>query len=167
IFGHSCRSEHFIITDIEFYSLATQDEYPGYVQTENFTTGIIFGIKYIKEFVSAANFDISTRAYATTLPQKIDNPVIEESITLSFDRPFYHNGQLVPANQNIFENSDIFNQIILEKRDYAPYPILITFTDEFISSSEFSAGIFAALLTCETTDNRFFEKSIEVQFNLQ
>ncbi|HEX8561973.1 MAG TPA: hypothetical protein VF676_03230 [Flavobacterium sp.] len=163
--SQACEPNHITISDIRFSALKL-DSNGYYGVTNTFTDEIVFGVKYVRDDVSYITFDLSTKAYATTVPQVIDNPLLVETFSLSFAQPFVHNDIVIPADQNILSIPEIRSQILIDNETGTSFKHLILFSQDFNNSSEFINDSYHVVFKCETSDGRLFEKSTDVIFDL-
>ncbi|MGE5447133.1 MAG: hypothetical protein ACM3PR_02145 [Bacteroidales bacterium] len=175
IANQGCRPEHFLITDIRIESATLKDkdderQFNYYIDTTVFTKDIVFIISYHTDYVAGFNLGFSSECYAFKKGRVYDNQLLEDTYSLKFDHPFVFNRNTIPANQNIFEISSIKNEISIFDNymafDNKGADKVIEFSDFFVKNSTFSPDIYKTTFYCKTSDNKEFEKEINVKFSL-
>lgn len=170
IFGNSCGPEEIVfINDIRFESCTIKDRkedraFNNYVETKIFKNDVVFAIQEQIETVASLNLGLVEKCYATTFAKKFNNSILIESFSLKLNKEFTFNNQVISANQNLFTNTEIKNQISVFKSNQAFGDIIIEFNPSFMSEAIFVNGIYQIEFECKTTDNRVFNKIIEVTF---
>lgn len=176
IANQSCRPSHFLITNIRFESATLKDkddekQFNHYIPTATFTNDIVFILSYYYgDFVASAFHGFSSQCYAFTKGRVLDNQLLEDTYTISFDHPFTFNNITVKANQNIFEIASLKNEISIFDNvmvfDGMGADKVIEFSEKFIQNSIFSSDVYKVTFHCRTSDNKEFEKKIDVEFKL-
>lgn len=172
--GQSCRTEHFIVTDIRF-SLAEIKENKFNDKTQIFydctstvKEKLVFVVSYHTEFVAQNALNIGNSCYALTLPRKIDNPLLEETFSLKFDKPFLYNGENIAESTNLFEVAAIKDEIDLYENHMAFCDMgadkVIDFSPDFFEKATFEKGTYEVVFACQTSDGKKFMKKITIDF---
>ena len=172
---NSCRQEHFRITDIRFES-ATLDKKQDdiqqnhYVPTTVFVKDIVFIISYQTEFVAINSFNLSSNCFALSRGEILDNKLLVETFSISFDHPFLYNSDTIKSEQNIFENPSIKNEIEIFESNLSFHNSgadkVFAFSDYFIKNAKFDTLNYNVSFHCQTSDNLEFNKQIIVKFKL-
>lgn len=173
-FGQSCRTEHFLITDIRFdlaeikenkYNDKTQIVY---TCTTTVKEKLVFVISYYREFVAQNSLNIGNSCYATTLPSKIDNPLLEETFSLKFDKPFKYNGEDIADSTNLFDLEEIRDEIDMYENHMSFCNMsankVIDFSQNFFEKATFEEQEYDVVFSCETSDGKRFMKNITIDF---
>ncbi|REG90442.1 hypothetical protein [Flavobacterium aquicola] len=170
ILDFSCAPpEHVLINGIEFNSATIKDrkdqrEFNNYVETSVFKNDIVFIISENLETVASLNLRLTEKCYATTFAKTYDNSILEESFSLKLNKDFTYGNVLISANQNLFEIPEIRNQISIFQTNQSFGDKIIEFSHSFINDAIFSNEVYQVEFECKTTDNRLFNKVIEVKF---
>ena len=170
IIGNSCSPpEEVIINDIIFLSATIQERkedraFNDYVGTTIFKNDVVFAIGEQIETVAYLNLNFAEKCYATTFAKKYNNSILIESFSLKFNKEFTFKNQIINANENLFANSEIKNQISVFKSNQAFGDIIIEFNSNFKNQSIFTSDIYQVEFECKTSDNRLFTKIINVKF---
>jgi len=173
--NQSCRPSHFLITDIRFESATLKEkdnerQFNYYVDTTIFTKDIVFIISYHTDYYAEINLGFSSNCYAFKKGIVYDNQLLEDTYSIKFDRSFVFNNDTIPANLNIFENTSIKSEISIFDNymafDSEGADKVIAFSDFFVKNSVFSPGKYNVTFYCKTSDNKEFEKKIDVEFKL-
>ena len=172
--GQGCRTEHFLISDIRFnlaeikenkYNDKTQIVY---TCTSTVKDKLVFVISYYTEFVAQNSLNIGSTCYATTLPSKIDNPLLEETFSIKFDKPFKYNGENIPESTNIFDIEEIKAEIDMYENYMAFCNMgadkVIDFSQNFFEKATFEKTDYDVVFSCETSDGITFMKTITIKF---
>ena len=163
----SCKPDHFLITDINFNAVVLEKEGSErlnnrYKETDKFDQRIIFEISYVREFVRTAKLNLISSAHAMKKGKVFDNPLLRDTYSLSFAKPFTYKGQVIAAGTNVFDIASIKNSIIIFET--SPGYQILEFTDAFMKDTQFDLGNYAINFGCKTSDDRIFSKTITVQF---
>jgi len=172
--GQSCRTEHFLITDIRFnlaeieknkYNDKTQIAYNC---TSTVKGKLVFVISYYREYVAQNSLNIGNSCYALTLPSKIDNPLVEETFSLKFDKPFKYNGGNIAESTNLFDIELIRDEIDMYENHMVfcnmSANIVIDFSQNFFEKATFDKGEYEVTFSCETSDGKRFIKNITIDY---
>ncbi len=172
--GQGCRTEHFLISDIRFnlaeikenkYNDKTQIVY---TCTSTVKDQLVFVISYYTEFVAQNSFDFGNACYALTLPREIDNPLLEETFSLTFDKPFIYNGDTISGLTNIFDLVEIRDEIDMYENHMAFCSMgadkVIDFSSDFFEKATFDKSEYEVYFSCETSDGLTFSKNINIDF---
>jgi len=172
--GQGCRTEHFIITDIRFnlaeikenkYNDKTQIVY---TCTSTVKDKLVFVISYYTEFVAQNSLDFGNACYALTLPSKIDNPLLEETFSLTFNKPFVYNGNTITELTNVFDIEKIRNEIDMYENYMAFCSMgadkVIDFSNEFFEKAIFDKSEYEVKFSCKTSDGLTFSKNLLIEF---
>lgn len=104
-------------------------------------------------------------AYATSICYRFTNSLMQSSFALSFDRPFVHQNDTIPAGTDLFLQPEIareISSILDESCDW--YYSEITFSAALRNACLFEAGEYEVNFKCETSDGRKFDESTSVIF---
>jgi hypothetical protein len=172
--GQSCRTEHYIISDIRF-SLAEvkEDNYNDktqivYICTSTVKDNLVFIISYFTEFVAQNSFDFGNACYALTLDKEIDNPLLEQTFSINFNKPFAYNGVEIAELTNVFEIEEIRDEIDIYE-NYMTFcgmsaDKVIDFSQEFFAKATFEKAEYEVTFSCQTSDGIAFLKTITIVF---
>ena len=164
--GQGCRTEHYLIIDIDFNAVSIEKNTNGsfYVRTSSIKDKLMFIISYRTERVYAYA-PLGNVCYALTLPTAIDNSLLRNTFSITFDKTFIYNGNTILAMTNIFEIDAISKEINEFETNNPPWEIGLEFSDVFFKNSVFDISEeYAVTFSCETTDNNFFEKTTIIKF---
>ena len=172
--GQSCRTEHFLISDIRL-NLAEikENKYNDktkivYNCTSTVKGKLVFVISYYTEFVAQNSLNIGNSCYALTLPRKIDNPLLEETFSLKFDKPFKYNGENITESTNLFDIKVIRDEIDMYKNHMSFCNMgadkVIDFSQNFFEKATFEEKEYEVAFSCETSDGKKFMKNITIDF---
>lgn len=170
IIDYSCvPPEHVLINNIEFDSATIKDkreqrEFNNYIETSIFKNDIVFIITENIESVASVNLGLSEKCYATTFAKTYDNSILEESFSLKLNKDFTFRNTVISANQNLFGIPEIRNQISIFKTNQSFGDKIIEFSSIFVNEAIFSNEVYQVEFECKTSDNRVFNKMIEVKF---
>ncbi len=172
--GQGCRKEHFRITDIRFnlaeikenkYNDKTQIVY---TCTPTVKDKLVFVISYYTEFVAQNSLDFGNSCYATSLPSKIDNPLLEETFSLTFNKPFVYNGDTITELTNVFDIEKIRNEIDMYENHMAFCSMgadkVIDLSKDFFKKATFDKSEYEVKFSCKTSDGLTFSKNILIEF---
>ena|SRR5690554_6759056 len=172
--GQGCRTEHFLISDIRFnlaeikenkYNDKTQIVYTCVSTVKD---KLVFVISYYTEFVAQNSFDFGNACYALTLPSKVDNPLLEDTFSLTFDKPFVYDGDTITELTNVFDIEEIRNEIDIYENHMAFCSMgadkVIDFSNDFFEKSTFDKSKYVVDFSCETSDGLTFTKNITIEF---
>ena len=172
--GQSCRTEHLLITDIRFNSAEIKEnKYNDKTQivyncTSTVKGKLVFVISYYTEFVAQNSLNIGNSCYALTLPSKIDNPLLEETFSLKFDKPFKYNGENIAESTNVFDIEVIRDEIDMYENYMAFCSMgadkVIDFSHNFFEKATFEEREYEVVFSCETSDGKRFMKNITIYF---
>lgn len=170
----SCRVEHFLITDIRFHLAEVyQNKYKDKQQiVYNCTTTVqdklVFVISYHTEFIAQNTLNISNSCYARTLGRVIDNPLLENTFSLKFNKPFDYNGKNIPELTDVFGVKDIREEIVIYENYMAFCNMgadrVIDFSQAFFKKATFQKTEHEVTFSCETSDGVRFIKRITINF---
>ena len=173
--GQSCIADHYLITDISF-SLADieKNEHKDkqnihYTCTSFVKERLIFIISYQKEYISQnLSHGFGSVCYATSRPIKIDNPLIEESFSLDFDKPFLYENIEIPQRTNVFGIGPISKEIDMYKNFMVfcsnGADKVIEFSQTFWENASFEKGEYEVSFSCSTSNGINFKKKIRINF---
>ena len=171
ILDFSCTppDDHVLITDISFKSATIKNKksdraFNDYVETSIFRNDIVFAITENIEDIVSLNIGLSEKCYATTFDKTYDNSILEESFSLKLNKDFTYKNNTITANQNLFEIPEIRNQISIFESNQAFGDKIIEFSTAFVKEAIFDNGVYQIEFECKTSDNRIFNKMIEVKF---
>ncbi|CAD0007598.1 MULTISPECIES: hypothetical protein [Flavobacterium] len=171
--------EHVIINDIEFRSVTIKErkenhQYNSYVDTSVFKNEIVFAVTEKIVTVASLNLGLAEKCYATSLPETIyNNSILENTFSLKFNKDFTFRNQVISANQNLFEIKEIKDQISIFNNTNSIFNTtdinsvnnkIIEFNSDFINEGVFINEVYEVEFECKTSDNRVFNKKIEVKF---
>jgi hypothetical protein len=173
----SCREEHFLITDIRFlganlnYS-GSESKFNFYDSTTVFKKDIIFVISYHEKYIAdISNVNLIQKCNATSLAQILDNKLLRDTYSITFDKSFIYDNDTIIAGQNIFKIDKIKNEINIFETvmafESAGADEVIDFSQNFINKVRFDSGKYHVTFSCLTSDNQEFIKHIDVEFKLQ
>lgn len=161
-FYSGCHKQHVRIVDLWIQCLKIVEEgdpipLDHYWIANGFNpeVDIIFSIEFIREYTENASLlNLGNQCYANSKDDWIDDQIIEDSYSLSFDNEFIFNGNTIHANENLFAIEDIVTEMDLYNcRDgscVSQADLIINFSDYFIANSEFIDTIYAVTFSCET-----------------
>ncbi len=172
--GQSCRTEHFLISDIRL-NLAEikENKYNDKTQivyncTSTVKGKLVFVISYYTEFVAQNSLNVGNSCYATTLPSKIDNPLLEETFSLKFDKPLKYNGENIAESINLFDIEEIRAEIDMYENHMSFCSMsadkVIDFSQNLFEKVTFEKGEYEVTFSCETSDGKRFMKNITIDF---
>ena len=162
-FYSGCHKQHVKIVDLWIQCLKIVEEgdpipLDHYWITNGFNpeVDIIFSIEFIREYTENASLlNLGNQCYASPQDNWIDDQIIEDSYSLSFDNEFILNGNTIHANENLFAIEDIVPEMDLYNcRDgscVSQADLIINFSDYFIANSEFTDTTYAVTFSCETS----------------
>jgi hypothetical protein len=169
----SCKKNHYLIVDIDFYaafiSKNNKDkEHIEFSRTSSIKDKLIFIVSYETEFIYfgyISNF--GNVCYATKQGVASDNELLRNTFSLTFDKEFTYNGNTISAMTDIFKIETITKEMDVYKCYYT-YPfgfLVINFSDNFFKNSVFDkTEEYVVTFSCETSDEKFFEKTITITF---
>ena len=172
--GQSCRTEHYIISDIRF-SLAEIEENKYndktqivYTCTTTVKDKLVFVISYFTEFVAQNSFDFGNACYALTLNKEIDNPLLEETFSINFNKPFEYNGEEITELTNVLDIEEIRDEIDIYE-NYMTFCSMgadkvIDFSHEFFANATFEKAEYEVNFSSKTSDGITFVKTITIEF---
>jgi len=173
--SQSCRTEHFLIIDIDFSAASIwENKYNDkqkvvYRCTSSIKDKIVFVISYKTKYVHAYIPSFGNVCYALTLPRANDNELLRNTFSMTFDKAFSYNGVTIPAMTNIFE-IDSINKEIDEYENYMAFcsrgaDLVLDFSDNFSKNSIFDTlEEYTVIFSCKTSDDNSFEKTIKIKF---
>lgn len=173
--GHGCRTQHYLIADIGF-NLAEikedryKDKQKRVYRCESIVKDkLIFVISYYTEFIVQNTYPgIGNTCYALTLPRKIDNPLQEETFSLTFDQPFEYKGDIIEEKTNIFKIEDIRKEIDIYENHMSFCSMgadkIFEFSQSFFENATFQKKEHRVYLHCKTSDNKILNKEITIVF---
>ncbi len=172
--GQNCRPEHYLITDIVFNLAKVEGKHKdkqhiNYTCTTSVKDKLVFVVSYDTEFVAQNNsFDIGNSCYALSLARKIDNPLLEETFSLKFDKSFIYKGKIIPENTNLFELETVLSEIDIYENYNAFCSMgadrVIDFSQEFFENAIFEKTEYGVEFSCKTSDDIEFIKNIIITF---
>lgn len=95
------------------------------------------------------DFSLFSNAYATSCDIEILNPFDENTLTLTSDKDFTFDTQLIPANTDFLQLEGIAYQT-----DYSA--VRVSFSNDFINKADFDNTDYTFRLTIETEDGLSF-----------
>ena len=170
--GQSCKPEHWLIVDINFNAASilenNQDkEHIKFSRTSSIKDKLIFIVSYETEYMYGYISNFGNVCYATTKGNVSDNELLRNTFSLTFDKEFTYNGNSIPAMTDIFQIETITKEMDVYKCYYT-YPLgflVINFSDKFFKNSVFNTTEeYIVTFSCETSDKKFFEKTIMIKF---
>lgn len=170
VIDNSCAPpEEVIINGITFESATIKERkedraFNNYVGTTIFKNDVVFAIQEQIETIASLNIGLVEKCYATTFAKKYNNSILIESFSLQLNKEFTFRNQVINANENLFINSNIKNEISVFKSNQAFGDIIIEFNPSFMNETKFKNEIYEVKFECKTSDNRVFTKIIEVKF---
>ena len=175
--GQSCRTEHYLIVDIEINAASIEENNNDkqkiyYDCTTSIKDKLVFVISYKTEFLHGYIPNSGNVCYALTLPRVNDNELLHNTFSLKFDKTFIYQDNEIPALTNIFEIETIAKEIDkYEKQMYRGSTcgmgadFIIDFSDNFFNNSIFdTTEDYIVIFSCETSDEKFFEKTTTIKF---
>lgn len=176
-----CRVEHFLLTGIKFsaiehhtyfYGKDKKSRSEGYICTTEFKDQALFAISFEREFqYRADNFGngIGVACYARSLGTAYDNSLLEDTFSISFDKPFHYAGQTCNADTNILDFSEIRDEVkfiydINKTVCGGNSDIIIEFSDAFTENSSFIEEYYKVTFSCATSDEKFLQSYTPVKF---
>lgn len=173
----SCNKLHYLISDINFSgaTLSKKGDEPYwniYKQTNVFTKDLVFVISHQVELVTAViDLNFISSCYAFKKGSILDNGLLKNTFSISFDKQFIYKGETIEAGTNLFkvesikENIRIFESYMAFNNGGAD--AVIEFSDDFIKNTEFNRDKYIVKFECETSNNLKFSKSIEAEFKFE
>lgn len=168
-----CGAEHFLITDILF-SLAeiSKDDKDktqiSYTCTSTVKDRLVFVVSYDTKFVAQNSLGLGHACYALSLGRKIDNPLLEETFSLTFSKPFVYHGDTIAELTNVFEIENIRYEIDMYENNLAfcnsGADKVIDFSNEFFEKAIFDKSEHEVKFSCKTSDGLAFAKNILIEF---
>ena len=172
--GQGCRTEHFLIVDIEFNAAYIRENNKekqsiSYSCTSTIKDKLVFVISYKTEYVHAYVPSFGNVCYALTLPRVNDNELLRNTFSMTFDKEFTYNGNTISSMTNIFEIDAITKEIdeYESLRTFCSMGAdhVLDFSDNFFKNSNFDkTEEYTVTFSCETSDNKFFQKTIVIKF---
>lgn len=172
----SCNEEHYLITEIRILGASLdyygdEPKFNHYNSTSIFENDVIFVISYYTEYLYGwINTNMIQSCYATSVPKVNDNKLLQDTYSISFDRPFVYDNDTIASGQNIFLVDKIKNEInIFETAmsfESAGADEVLDFSDDFIKKVKFDSGTYQVTFSCKTSDNLEFIEQIDVEFRL-
>jgi len=172
--GHGCRTEHYLITDIRFNLAEIKEnkyndkQHIVYACTSTVKDKLVFVISYYTEFVTQNNLNSGNSCYALTLPRKTDNPLLEETFSLKFNKPFKYDGENIAESTNLFDIEAIRDEIEMYENNMAFCSMgadkVIDFSQPFFEKATFEKMEYEVIFSCETSDGKTFTKNITIDF---
>ena len=173
--GQNCRTVHYVITDIRFHLAKIEGkkhkekQHIHYDCTSSVKDELVFVISYYTEIVAQNSFlDFGNTCYAFTSPTKIDNPLLEETFSLKFDKSFVYKGEVIPEGTNLFDLETILQEIDVYENYNAFCSMgadnVIDFSQAFFDESVFEKTEYGVNFSCKTSDGKEFNKSIIITF---
>lgn len=169
-------TEHYLITDFRFWGVEQINPEEINDVNKRFRSvrdtlkhKLFFEIETIMEYQYGYlnNLSLVESCYATTVPQKVDNELILESLELRLDADIYF------ETDTIFQNTDLWNHPTIKKyRCYHTYDvnldsnIVIGFSDSFYDKINIPLNEYTIELVCLTNDNKKMSKSIKLILDL-
>lgn len=166
---------NYQIIDIEIRGARLKEKnldkaYNIYADTSVFTKDVQFIVTNVTNFASRS-VGLVNRCYAYSPFTTIINPLIDDSFSLKFDRPFTYKNNIINADQNLLNVSELKNEIAIFKSHCNTknrFSVkIIEFSTNLINNSSFESGTYQVTISCRSSDNRAFEKKISVEFKLQ
>ena len=167
VLNQSCwPPDHYFISDIEFSGATISErnkerEKNRFTETDVLKNDIVFIIRTKIDYITSLDLGLSSKCYATSKDQVIDNYILENTYSLKFNQSFKYKNLTVNANTNLFEIDELKNQIQIYNSSYAD--IVFEFSQEFKTESVFSSDDNEVTFNCSTSDNRNFETKIIVK----
>jgi len=167
--GQGCKPEHYLIKDIDF-NAAFIGRDGRYNYTSTIKDKLIFIISYKWELVSAYIPNLGNVCYAYTPARFDDNQLLRNTFSITFDKAFIYQGNTIPDRTNIFEIKAITKEITeYENENYLRgeknIDLVLDFSDKFFKNSVFdTTEEYTVTFSCETSDDKFFEKTITIKF---
>jgi hypothetical protein len=111
---------------------------------------------------------LNSNCYATTKCAKWQNEIIRSSFSLQFDKKLVISGDTILPYTDLFQVPAFVNSSIIEKKesDCKFIRYYIKWTNDLEARTIFEKGIYKAVFSCITNDNRSFEKERQVIFRL-
>jgi hypothetical protein len=160
-----------LIIDIDFYAALILDNkdkrYIKYGRTSSIKDKLLFIISYETERVYGYISNFGNVCYATKQGIVCDNELLLNTFSLIFDKDFTYNGNTIPSMTDIFEIETITKEIDKYKSyNGSPFDFLVLdFSDKFFKNSVFdTTEEYIVTFSCETSDKKFFEKTITINF---
>ena len=172
--GLNCRPEHYIIKDIRFHLVKVEGEkdinelliYEDSTISVNdkFAFIILCDIEYANE--QNIVFNVGNTCYATTVPRRLDNSLLEETFSLKFDKSFVYDGKVIQKDTNLFGLEVISSEMKIEDRtgDSMDDSKNIIFNQVFFDKSVFEKTTYKITFSCKTSDGKEFNKNISMTF---
>ncbi len=172
--GLGCRTEHFLISDIRF-NLAEikKNKYNDktkivYTCTSIVKDKLVFVISYYTDFVAQNSLGFGNACYALTLRSEIDNPLLEETFSLTFDKSFVYNGDTITELTNVFDIEEIRDEIDMYENHMVFCSMgadkVIDFSNNFFEKATFDKSEYQVDFSCKTSDGLTFSKNINIEF---
>ena len=178
--GQGCfPPSHYLIIDIDFnaVSIEKNNKDKGAIHfqcTSTIKDKLIFIISYKTEYLYGHIPNFGNVCYATSKPYVNDNELLRNSFSMTFDKAFIYNGNTIPAMTNIFgidaitkeideyENNILFRGV---NGNVLDADLVLDFSDNFFKKSVFETiEEYEVTFSCETSDDKFFEKIITIKF---
>ena len=137
--------------------------------TSNVKNKLVFVISHKTEIRYGHIPNFGNVCYAYTPAKVYDNKLLRNTFSMTFDKAFTYNGNIISATTNIFEIESITNEIDeYESRMRfcgAGADLVLDFSDRFFRNCEFdTTEEHIVTFSCETSDGKFFVKTINVKF---
>ena len=179
-FGQGCfPPEHYLIIDIDFNAALIEKNDKDkqaihFACTSTIKDRLIFIISYETEYLYGYISNFGNVCYATSKPRVNDNEVLRNTFSITFDKEFSYNGNTISSMTNIFEIDAITkeideykNSILLRNPsgNVIHADIVLDFSDKFFKNSVFDpTKEYIVTFSCETSDEKFFKKTIMIKF---
>ncbi|MGY3791419.1 hypothetical protein [Aquimarina sp. 433] len=167
VIGYSCCPEQKYqiqnIRSIELFELNTTSTPDSeVVLTGEFTLIARFDINNIASSNINVNLIPSAYAFHTYCDNtSYINELNLESLKISLDKDFIYDGNIIHANSNLIEITEIANNI-----DLYLTTLYVDFLNEFLEKSQFENQEYNFTFSIETTDGLQFDKEISATLNL-
>jgi len=173
--GQGCKPEHYLIIDIDFNAAFICDRTYNhkhnfvYCCTSEIKDKLVFIISYELKLRSAYIPNLGSVCYAYTPARFNDNELLRNTFSLTFDKAFTYQGNIISAMTNIFE-IDAITKEIDEYHNYKEFcgkkaDLVLDFSDKFFRNSVFdTTEEYIVTFSCKTSDEKYFEKAIMVKF---
>jgi hypothetical protein len=169
-------TEHYLIKDFQFYG--AEQINPTEIQDDNkifrnicdtLKHKLFFRIEAIVEYQYGYlnSLSLIENCYATSVPTKIDNHVILDSLELRLDSDIYFGADTIEKNTDLWNHPKLKNyRWFYIFKTNSGYSAVIGFTDSFYDKISIFPTEYTIELVCPTSDSRKMAKSIKLFIEL-
>jgi hypothetical protein len=157
----SCVHDAWIV-DIRFTGIQGSNDPAVDDLTEKIGFLIIASDGYFS--VAVKEIDLFSKCYATTLRADWKNYLDISSFSMTFNKNFIFDSNIIESGTDILEIELIKNDIFIDKESGKLIFYTINFSSELTNKLKFESGEYTVYFSCKTTDGKVFNKSRRVIF---